>query len=64
MIFKDANVHTVLVLEREDDVVGSLSDDFSIYTWMEALHEHEDVIEGNLICRHNEDHPFSIYYTR
>lgn len=62
MIFKDANVHTVLVLEREDDVVGSLSDDFSIYTWMEALNE--DVIEANLICPHNEDHPFSIYYTR
>ncbi len=62
MIFKDANVRTVLVMEKEDVVVGSLSEDFTVFTWVEMLNEEQS--EQNLICPRNEDHPFSIFYTR
>lgn len=62
MIFQDANVRTVLVVDKENDVVGSLVDDFSIFTWAEAL-DQDLPTEANLICPRNEDHPFAIYYT-
>ena len=61
MIFNDANVHTVLVLDRDDIVVRSLNDNLSIFTWMEATND--DDIDENLYS-HSDDHPFSIFYTR
>ena len=62
MIFNDANVQAVLVVDKDDIVLGSLSDNFSIFTWMEAMNE--DEIDESRIYLHNEDHPFSIFYTR
>ena len=62
MIFNDANVHTVLVLDKDDIIVLSLSDNFSIFSWKEAMIE--DEIDEHRIYLHGEDHPFSIFYTR
>jgi len=62
MIFNDAHVQTVLVLDKDDIVVRSLSDGFLIFSWMEAMNE--DEIEEHRIYIHGEEHPFSIFYTR
>ena len=62
MIFRDASVRVVLVMDKEDIVVRSLSDDFSVFAWMNV--SNKELSGENLICPLNDDFPFSIYYTR
>ena len=63
LIFRDADVSTVLVVDKEEDIVKNLEKTgFSIHAWNDIV---EEVLGGaNIIeAPSNADHPFAIYYT-
>ena len=63
MIFQDAGIISVLVLDKEEDIVKSLITSFSIYAWKDIIVEVEDA-SCPIKPPSNESHPFAIYYTR
>jgi acyl-CoA synthetase (AMP-forming)/AMP-acid ligase II len=67
LIFRDAHVYTVLVIDKDEEIVKLLDSAFSVYAWREVIEEDKLLEEGNPVCINapsNEDHPFAIYYTR
>ena len=63
MIFQDASVRAVLVVDQEEENVQLLHGEFLVYAWADIVEE------GNsLTCPieapKSESHPFAIYYTR
>ena len=66
MIFQDAGVSSVLVIDKdEEEIITSLESDnsFSIYAWKDIIVETEDAT-CQIKPPSNESHAFAIYYTR
>ena len=62
MIFKDAGVKHVLVLEKYEEVTKALDGTFSIFHWSEIL-EGGKRSAVTINAPTNVNHPFAIYYT-
>jgi len=63
MIFQDAGVRSVLVLDKDEEIVQSLDDAFAVFAWCEIL----DLGKTGIFpvkAPISETHPFAIYYTR
>ena len=64
LIFQDSGVKSVLVLDKEEDIVRSLHGAFAVISWEEAIGEGKLMSNATIEPPSNANHPFSIFYTR
>lgn len=63
MIFQDAGVRAVLVVDREEEIVQSLHGEFLVFAWGDIVEEGK-LLTCPIEAPKSESHPFAIYYTR
>ena len=64
MIFEDAGVQVVLVINKDEDTVRYLDNTFAIYAWSEIIEKGKTFKDNQFCPPSSESEPFAIYYTR
>lgn len=65
MMFEDAGVKMVIVIDKDEEIVQGLDSTFSVFDWAEVMERGNENWDVSLPSYESDArHPFAVFYTR